>query len=164
MSGCEICVLVSARPSRLRARDQLRPRSHRAKRWNARGFREVHHKGSAGDCGDAMHGRVYVDALSRPALDDLSRPMPRYSVGSSHAGLSDRVHGVRVARGRVVRGTIRTRARFPEGARLTLIQHDDRPPISLDPSDEAAIVQGIEEIELGRGVPWSRLRTPLRKR
>lgn len=70
---------------------------------------------------------------------------------------------MRVAQGRVVRGSVRTRARFPEGARLTLIQHDDRPPVELDPDEEAGVLKGIAEIEAGKGVPASRLRRKLRR-
>jgi hypothetical protein len=71
---------------------------------------------------------------------------------------------MRVAQGRVVRGAVRTRARFPEGARLTLIQHDDRAPIQLDPDEEAGVREGIAEIESGKGIPTSRLRHRLRRR
>jgi hypothetical protein len=70
---------------------------------------------------------------------------------------------MKVAHGRVVRGAVRTRARFPEGARLTLIQHDDRPPVELDPIDEAGVLKGIAEIETGKGIPVSRLRRKLRQ-
>jgi hypothetical protein len=69
---------------------------------------------------------------------------------------------MKVAQGQVRKGTIRTRARFPEGARLTLIQHDDRDPIRLDPDEEAGVLQGIAEIESGKGIPTSRLRRKLR--
>jgi hypothetical protein len=71
---------------------------------------------------------------------------------------------MRVVQGRVVRGAVKTRARFPEGARLTLIQHDDRPPLELDPDEEAGVLEGIAEIESGKGVPVSRLRQKLRRR
>ena len=71
---------------------------------------------------------------------------------------------MKVAQGRVVRGEITTRARFPEGARLTLVQHDDRPPIDLDPDEEAEVLAGIGEIEAGKGIPASRVRQKLRRR
>jgi len=70
---------------------------------------------------------------------------------------------MKVAEGRVVRGAIRTRARFPEGARLTLIQHDDRPPIQLDPDEEAGVLKGIREIEAGKGIPVAKVRAKLRR-
>ena len=84
--------------------------------------------------------------------------------GSPYGASSARVIGMRVAEGRVVRGAIRTLTRFPEGARVTLIQHDDRPPVSVDPDDEASILQGIAEVEDSKGVAWSRLRQRLRRR
>ena len=71
---------------------------------------------------------------------------------------------MKVAQGRVVRGEITTRARFPEGARLTLVQHDERPPIDLDPDEEAGVLAGIAEIDAGKGVAASRLRRKLRRR
>jgi hypothetical protein len=46
---------------------------------------------------------------------------------------------------------------------LTLIQHDDRDPIRLDPDEEAGVLQGIAEIESGKGIPASRLRRKLRR-
>jgi hypothetical protein len=70
---------------------------------------------------------------------------------------------MKVAEGQVRQGTIKTRARFPEGARLTLIQHDNREPILLDPDEEAGVLQGIAEIEAGKGVPVSRLRRKLHR-
>lgn len=70
---------------------------------------------------------------------------------------------MKVAHGRVVHGTIKTRARFPEGARLTVIQHDERPAIELDAEEEAGVLKGIAEIEAGRGIPGKRLRATLRR-
>ena len=71
---------------------------------------------------------------------------------------------MKTAQAKVIRGAIVTRSKFREGARLTLVEHDERTPISLDPDDEAAIVKGISEIEAGRGVPASRVRARLRRR
>ena len=70
---------------------------------------------------------------------------------------------MKVAQGRVVRGAIKTRARFPEGARLTVIQHDERTPLELEPNEEAGVLAGIKEIEVGKGIPASRLRQKLRR-
>jgi hypothetical protein len=58
----------------------------------------------------------------------------------------------------------KTRARFPEGARLTLVQHDERPPIELDADAEVSVLKGIAEIEAGKGIPASRLQHKLRRR
>lgn len=70
---------------------------------------------------------------------------------------------MKIAQGRVVRGSVVTRSKFPEGARVTLVEHDDRTPVGLDPDEEAAILKGIEEIEAGRGIPVMRLRSKLRR-
>ena len=87
-----------------------------------------------------------------------------WDVSSPAGAPSARLSGVRVAQGRVVRGAIRTRARFPEGTRLTLVQHDDRSPVPLDPDEEVGIRQGLAEIEAGKGIPGDRLRRILRRR
>ena len=59
----------------------------------------------------------------------------------------------RSARGTVVKGKIVTRAKFPEGAKLTILMDDDRPAVALSREDEAAMLRGISEIKAGRGVP-----------
>jgi len=71
---------------------------------------------------------------------------------------------VKTAQAKVVRGAIVTRSKFREGARLTLVENDDRTPITLDPDDEAAILKGISEIEAGQGIPVARVRARLRRR
>lgn len=71
---------------------------------------------------------------------------------------------MKTAQAKVVRGTIVTRSKFREGARLTLVEHDDRTPLIIDPDDEAAILKGISEIEAGRGIPVARVRAKLRRR
>jgi hypothetical protein len=71
---------------------------------------------------------------------------------------------VKTAKAKVVRGAIVTRSKFPEGTRLTLVEHDSRTPLTLDPDDEAAILKGIEEIESGSGIPVARARARLRRR
>jgi hypothetical protein len=71
---------------------------------------------------------------------------------------------VKTAEAKVVRGAIVTRSKFPDGTRLTLVEHDERTPITLDPDDEAAILKGTEEIESDRGIPVARARTRLRSR
>ena len=59
---------------------------------------------------------------------------------------------VKAARARIVKGKIVTRAKFPEGARLTILVDDDRPPIELEPEDEEAMLRGVESIKAGNGV------------
>lgn len=74
------------------------------------------------------------------------------------------VHPVKMAQAKVVRGAIVTRSKFPDGTRLTLVEHDERTPITVGPDDEAAILKGIEEIEAGHGIPVTRARARLRLR
>jgi hypothetical protein len=70
---------------------------------------------------------------------------------------------MKIATGRIQRGAVVTRARFPEGARVRIVLEDDRPPAALDPDEEAGMLKGIQEIEEGKGLPVSRLRTKLRR-
>jgi hypothetical protein len=70
---------------------------------------------------------------------------------------------MRIVEGRVVKGAIVTKARFPEGARVTVIQHDDRPPVKVSREIEAEILAGIRELDAGKGLPIERLRARLRR-
>jgi len=70
---------------------------------------------------------------------------------------------MKVATGRIVKGAVVTRARFPEGARVRIIQEDDRPPVDLDPDEQAGMLKGLQEIASGQGQPASRLRRKLRR-
>lgn len=70
---------------------------------------------------------------------------------------------MKIATGRIVRGEVVTRARFPEGARVRIVMEDDRPPVDLDPDEEAGMLKGIQEFEQGKGLPASRLRAKLRR-
>ena len=67
------------------------------------------------------------------------------------------------ARARVVKGKIVTRARFPEGAKLTILMDDERPPIELSSDDEAAMLRGIASIKNGNGVSLEPFRALLRR-
>lgn len=71
---------------------------------------------------------------------------------------------MKTAQAKVVRGAIVTRAKFPEGARLTLVAHDERTPITLSLDDQTAVIAGIAEIKAGRGIPVARVRARLRRR
>ena len=71
---------------------------------------------------------------------------------------------MKVAAGRVVRGAIKTRARFPEGARLTLVQHDERPPVELDAEETEGVLRGLVEIQAGKGIPLGQLKRKLSRR
>jgi hypothetical protein len=70
---------------------------------------------------------------------------------------------MKVASGRIVKGSVVTRARFPEGARVRIVLEDTRPAVALDPDEEAGMLKGLQELESGRGRPISRLRTLLRR-
>ena len=71
---------------------------------------------------------------------------------------------MKIAEGRVVKGAVVTRARLPEGARVTVVAHDERRPVKLGAEEEADVVAGLQEIAAGRGVPASRVRSRLRRR
>ena len=77
--------------------------------------------------------------------------------------LSAILFNMRAARAKVVKGKIVTRARFPEGAKLTILMDDERPPIELSPEDEAAMLRGIASIEAGKGIPLSEFRAILHR-
>lgn len=70
---------------------------------------------------------------------------------------------MRIATGRIVKGAVVTRARFPEGAKVHIIAEDDRPPVDLDPDEEAGMLKGLQELEQGHGVSVARLRAKLRR-
>ena len=67
------------------------------------------------------------------------------------------------ARARVVKGKIVTRARFPEGAKLTILMDDERSPIDLSSDDEAAMLRGLASIKAGTGLALDRFRALLRR-
>jgi hypothetical protein len=69
---------------------------------------------------------------------------------------------MRLASARVVKRSIVTRARFPDGTRLTLEPHDDRPPVGLDTDEEAGVLKGSTETAAGRGIPAVRLSVMVR--
>jgi hypothetical protein len=71
---------------------------------------------------------------------------------------------MKTAQAKIVGGAIVTRAKFREGARLTLVVHDERKPVTLSLDDEAAILAGISEIEAGQGITVARARAKLRGR
>lgn len=70
---------------------------------------------------------------------------------------------MKVATGRIVKGAVVTRARFRDGARVRIIEEDERPPVDLDPDEEAGMLRGLQEIEDGKGLPVSQLRAKLRR-
>lgn len=71
---------------------------------------------------------------------------------------------MRTVRGKVVRGKVVTRAKLPEGAKLTVFVHEPDAVIELDSKDEAAIARGTEEIRAGNFATAADLRARLRRR
>ena len=70
---------------------------------------------------------------------------------------------MKAARAKVVKGKIVTRAKFPDGAKLTIVMHEKAPPIDLTPDEEAAMLRGIASIKAGRGIPLDEFRAILRR-
>jgi hypothetical protein len=79
------------------------------------------------------------------------RPRPCYAIVM-------RAVGAKVLKGKVV-----TRAKLPEGARLTVFVHEPS-DVELDDNDEAAIASGVAEIRAGRYSSANDVRTFLRRR
>jgi hypothetical protein len=70
---------------------------------------------------------------------------------------------MKAARAKVVHGKIVTRARFPEGAELTVVMREKHPPIELSPEDEEAMLRSLESIKAGKGTPLAQVCAILRK-
>jgi len=70
---------------------------------------------------------------------------------------------MKAARAKVVKGRIVTRARFPEGAKLVLVEQQDQTPVVLSPDDEEAILRGLATIRAGRGISLEQFRAVLRR-
>ena len=70
---------------------------------------------------------------------------------------------MRTARAKVVKGKIVTRARFPEGAELTVVLRETETPAELTIDEEDAMLRGIASIEAGQGIPLAEFRAILRR-
>jgi len=70
---------------------------------------------------------------------------------------------MRTASARVQRGKVVTRARLPEGARLTLFVHEPV-EVELDDQDRQSIVDGAAEVRAGRYASAGELRRFLRRK
>jgi hypothetical protein len=70
---------------------------------------------------------------------------------------------MRTVSARVLKGKVVTRAKLPEGAKLTLFVHE---PVDaeLDGEDQAAIADGLAEIRSGRYASANELRQFLRRK
>ena len=71
---------------------------------------------------------------------------------------------MRTVSAKVVRGKVVTRAKLPEGAKLTVFVHEPDAVIELDSEDAAAIARGSEEIRAGKFATATDLRAFLRRR
>ena len=85
-------------------------------------------------------------------------------LGSAHARIRP-CYGcpMRTVSAKVLKGRVVTRAKLPEGAKLTVIVHEPV-EIALDAEDEAAIASGAQEIRAGRYASANALRTFLRRK
>ncbi len=70
---------------------------------------------------------------------------------------------MKAARGKVVKGRIVTRAKFPEGAELTIVLRQKGRSIDLSPDEEDAMLRGIASIKAGKGLPLDNFRAILRR-
>ena len=71
---------------------------------------------------------------------------------------------VRAVNAKVLKGRVVTRAKLPEGAKLTLFVHEPSAAVELDEDDEAAIAAGAAEIRAGQSVSAAELRAFLRRK
>lgn len=70
---------------------------------------------------------------------------------------------MRAVTAKVVKGKVITRAKLPEGARLTVFVHEADGDVELDADDEAAIGIAMAEIRAGKHVTGAELRAFLRR-
>ena len=70
---------------------------------------------------------------------------------------------MRTVSAKIVGGRVVTRAKLPEGAKVTLFVHDTRDEHPLDDEEVAGIDRGIEDGRAGRVVPASKLVAFLRR-
>ena len=73
---------------------------------------------------------------------------------------------MRTVDAKVLKGRVVTRAKLPEGARLTVFVHEPGVDVELklDSEDEAEIAAGAAEIRAGRYVSANELRSFLRRK
>ena len=71
---------------------------------------------------------------------------------------------MRTISAKVLKGRVVTRAKLPEGAKLTVFVHESDSATELDAEDEAAIAEGVAEVRAGSYVSVAELRTFLRRK
>lgn len=64
---------------------------------------------------------------------------------------------------KIVDGKVVTRARLPEGAKVTILVHEAEADYELDAEEVAGISRGIEEGRAGRAAPAAKLLAYLRR-
>ena len=72
---------------------------------------------------------------------------------------------MRAVSAKVVKGQVVTRAKLPEGAKLTVIVHESKTEsdIELDAEDERIIARNVADIRAGKYVTATALRSFLRR-
>jgi hypothetical protein len=70
---------------------------------------------------------------------------------------------MRTVTAKVVKGKVVTKAKLPEGAKLTVFVHEVDDDVELDDDDEAAIGVAMAEIRDGKYVTGTELRAFLRR-
>ena len=70
---------------------------------------------------------------------------------------------MRAVSAKVIKGKVVTKAKLPEGARLTVLVHEADGDVELDADDEAAIGVAMAEIRGGKYVTGTELRAFLRR-
>lgn len=71
---------------------------------------------------------------------------------------------MRTVSAKVLKGKVVTRAKLPEGAKLTVFVHEPDADVELDSEDEAAIAAGAAQIRAGRYASANELRAFLRRK
>lgn len=71
---------------------------------------------------------------------------------------------MRAVSAKVLKGKVVTRARLPEGARLTVFVHEPDADVELDSEDEVGIIAAVAEVQAGEYVRANELRAFLRRK
>lgn len=71
---------------------------------------------------------------------------------------------MRTISAKVLKGRVVTRAKLPEGAKLTVFVHEPEARTELDAEDEAAIADGVAEVRAGSYASVTELRAFLRRK
>lgn len=69
---------------------------------------------------------------------------------------------MRTGRAKVVNGKIVTKAKYPNGTKLTLVPDEPQPELELDEEDREALDEAIEATRKGKLIPLETVRALLR--